>query len=82
MSALEVARQALGDALIAGEDTSALRPEVKRLQAEAADAAAANARAAQAASDVVEAQIEAEAAALVQADDERRRQWLSQFNHE
>jgi hypothetical protein len=82
MNSLEAARQALRDALVAGADTRDLRDVVRRLESKAASSAAAESRAIQKASRAVAAEIATAAAALVEADSQRRQRWLSQFYDE
>ncbi|RQR26929.1 hypothetical protein DIE23_28110 [Burkholderia sp. Bp9143] len=79
-TALEAARQALNAALIAGEDTREVRNTVQQLEAEATDVASTTARAIHDAAGSVLAQIKADAEALVQAADERRQLFFSQFD--
>ncbi|MFX1684902.1 hypothetical protein [Paraburkholderia sp. A1RO-5L] len=81
-TALDAARKALHAALLAGADTHALRDTVRRLAAEMSDGAVADARSTQDAAAAVAAQIKADAHAIVQADDERRRRWLSRFDED
>jgi hypothetical protein len=81
-TAIETARLCLYAALAAGEDTHALRAELRQLEAEAARVTADEARAAQAAADAAAAQIDAEAGRIVGAADERRRTLLARFEIE
>ena len=82
MSPVETARQRLHAALAAGEDTTALRVELRQLEAEATRIGAQDTRAAQAAADAAVAQIRVEAERIVGDADERRRTLLARFDIE
>lgn len=81
-TAIESARQRLHVALAAGEDTTALRLELRQFEAEASRVAGDEARAALAAADAAAARISAEAVRIVDVADERRRTLLARFEIE
>jgi hypothetical protein len=81
-TAIETVRRRLHAALSAGEETTALRLELRQLEAEASRVAGDEARAALAAADAAAAQISAEAVRIVQNADERRRTLLARFEIE
>ncbi|EUC21473.1 hypothetical protein [Paraburkholderia hospita] len=81
-TAIETARRHLHAALAAGEDTGALRIELRQLEAEAFRVAGDEARVALAAADAAAARISAEAGRIVDAADEQRRILLARFEIE
>ena len=81
-TAIETTRLCLYAALAAGEDTHALRAELRQLEAEVSRVAGDEARAALAAADFTAAQISAEAERIVGDADERRRTLLARFDIE